>query len=198
MQHLIFISAIIIFGLNLTVTAQQQRQYYLKGGWTYTLPLKSLPEAQSAGGSSLGVGAKYPLRGHWYLQPELVYERYNLLMGTNNSERRYRFQYLALPLALTYRRSDLLELYGGIQLGLMFRALSFPTDDPANIRTYNKDDFSSFQVWPLIGMEVNMSPINLGLRYFYNPLKFASSDQATTELGDIRLHGFQLYGALAF
>jgi hypothetical protein len=196
----VFLAIALLFSAESAVSQSSRNwQYYLKGGYTYaTLLSNSDADIGFAGGYAAGLGLKIPLRAGYSFQSELALIKYSSLIGANRTERKLSFTYVSVPLLLNYKINDLVELVGGIEPAFLVKAKSINTEDAADVSNYGKNDFSEIQVWPTAGLEVNMSPISIGLRYMVNPFSTFNNDQLKTSFPDARIHGGQLYAALVF
>ena len=197
--HFLFLIASLLVTGELTAQNSRNWQYYGKAGWTYsTLLTKSEAAVGFAGGYTAGFGLEIPLRAGYYFQTELCLTRYKSAVGSDNNERRLSFTYVTVPLLLTYKYNDIFEFVGGVEGGFLAKASSTSVKNVTDIINFPPSDFSKLQVWPTAGLEINMSPLNIGLRYIFNPFKTFKNDQLSTAYPDARIHGGQLYGALVF
>ena len=174
-----------------------------KGGWQYTNFSGSSFSSSPASGFVAGMALKIPVRYSWWLQPEVLFSRrsaglrYPATGSQPAYEVQYTFNFLEIPLLLSYRPNDIVELQAGPQLAMFLSSAAEATEGQAS-PGLPLSELNRWDVAVAAGVELNVSPLAFGVRYAYGFTQVASTDLANSYLGNAKLQGLQLYGALVF
>lgn len=210
MKQLILL--LLLFSLSFSAAAQVHRgyteaapnwQYMLTGGWQLTTLSQNILDTSPKAGWFAGLALKVPLRREWWLQPGLFFSSRSVSVSAPptaaapGTETAYTFRFTEIPLLLAYQPNAIVELQLGPLLGLLISNTSSATGgqgvvalSPADLRKWNLAGAA--------GIEINISPLAIGARYSYSFSSMAVTEAAAQRIGDGKLQGLQVYGALVF
>lgn len=118
------------------------------------------------------------------LRPELLYS----MMGCKykpNTDAGLNLNYITVPMVVKYKLTDLFSFNVGPQIGFLTKAEFDASGDKIAL----KDDFQAADIGAMLGMEVDLSGIGFGARYYWGLIDI----QIGSTYEDVRNRNFQLY-----
>jgi hypothetical protein len=107
--------------------------------------------------------------------------------------------YVDLPVMVSIRAGEVLELQGGLYAGLLLSSnLSSSGDLGTSSVDLDKAHFTPFDYGLVGGIALNAEAMQVGARYNYGLRKLAASDEAQALLGDAKNSYAQIYVAFGF
>ncbi len=178
-------------------------EYMIKGGLQYSSFVNSTHPASFGKGWNAGFALKIPVKRALWVQPEINYTRrkaslqYRQQGGAVANDVTHAFTHMTYSALLAYRPNDIIEYQVGPQFGTLLGYESHYADINQGYRL-TAGDLNNWEYAVAAGIELNVSPLAFGARYTYGLREFARTTQGIEQLGDARLQGLQLYGALVF
>jgi hypothetical protein len=157
-------------------------------------------------GFNIGLFTQVPLiKGTLYLQPEIAYStkgttaRYDIL-NTFQGETTFKLDYAEVPLLLTYKIGNVIDIQAGAYAGYLVNASSKSTADNGSSSEVllNKDNYKNFDYGLSAGLNFYIGKLMLGTRYNHGLQKIANTDAARTFLGDSKNSVGQVYVGFTF
>lgn len=134
------------------------------------------------------------------LQAELLYSTrgssadYSAFFGLVDQNVDFRLNYIELPLLLSIRPVEILDLHVGGYAGYLLSAQVKTSGDLGTAtETLDRDNFKSLDAGVAIGAALNLGPAQIGVRYLHGLTKIAEGDAADLVLGDARNSCLQMY-----
>jgi hypothetical protein len=186
-----FVLALGFFQSNQSVA--QKARSGIRGGLNVSnLYIQDVDDRNPRYGFNVGLFTQVPLiKGTLYLQPEIGYAtkgttaRYNIL-NTFQGETSFNLDYLEVPLLLTYKIGNVIDISAGAYGGYLVNASSKSKSDngSSNIITLNKDNYNQIDYGLSAGLSLYFGKLMIGTRYNYGLNPVANSESAKTFLGN--------------
>ncbi|MEO9871972.1 porin family protein [Ekhidna sp.] len=176
----------------------------IKGGFNYSsLYVDDVEDRKIRPGFHIGVFGQTPLGEATALQTELLYttagNRTTYNSGPFDGEVDFNLNYLQLPVLLNFKVADILEIHAGGYAALLLGAnTSSEGDFGSSFQELDRDNFESLDFGVAAGVGVNLSALQIGLRYNLGLTEIAKSSSAQDLLGDSKNVVGQVYIALGF
>jgi hypothetical protein len=183
--------------------AVPEMQFLLKGAWQYNTLTESGFTPTYASGWAAGLGVKIPFNRIWWMQPEILLSQRaaSLKYPASGSTAAYAvdfsFRYVDIPLLLSFKPNTIVEFQLGPQMSTLVRHAAAATAGQRN-PDLPPSELARWDISLAGGLELNVSPLAFGARYVHGFRELATTDLARQWLGNAKLQGFQLYGALVF
>ncbi|MEZ4806871.1 MAG: porin family protein [Flavobacteriales bacterium] len=177
----------------------------LKAGLNYsTLAVNEADDEKARIGFNGGVFARTSPEDPLGLQVELLYSTkgthtsYDAFFGLVDQEVDFNLNYLEVPVLLSFRLAEVIDLQVGGYAGYLLNAkVSTSGDLGSGEEELDKDNFTSLDYGVAGGVGLNIGPnAQVGLRYTHGLANVADSDGADLILGDAKNRCAQLYIAL--
>jgi hypothetical protein len=186
-----FIAVLGLFQVT-TSTAQTARSG-IKGGFNASnLYIDNVNDRNPRYGFNVGLFTQVPIiKGILYLQPEIGYStkgttaRYNIL-NTFQGETTFKLDYAEVPLLLTYKIGNVIDIQAGAYGGYLVNASSKSKSDNGSSSEVllNKDNYKSFDYGLSAGLNIYFGKLMVGTRYNHGLQQIANTESARTFLGD--------------
>lgn len=180
----------------LTTDANAQGPSFgLKGGLNYaTLYSDEVEDKNARFGFHAGVFGRTDTEHPLGLQVELLYSTRGATFNYDgfiiDQEFTVKTDYIDLPVMLSLRVADVLELQAGGYVGFLMNAQVTTSGDLGNGQEeLDRDNFNSLDYGVLAGVAVNAGPLQVGARYNLGLAELSNSDGADLVLGDAK-HAF--------
>lgn len=195
MKNNIIITAFVVaLGLfQATQSTAQKARSGIKGGLNASnLYIDNISDRNPRYGFNVGLFTQVPLiKGVLYLQPEIGYStkgttaRYNIL-NTFQGETTFKLDYAEVPLLLTYKIGNVIDIQAGAYGGYLVNASSKSKADNGSSSEVllNKDNYKSFDYGLSAGLNFYIGKLMIGTRYNHGLQQIANTDAARTFLGD--------------
>ncbi|MFY7912383.1 MAG: porin family protein [Emticicia sp.] len=209
MKNRIIITAFIaVLGLFQTINADAQKaRSGIKGGLNASnLYIDNISDRNPRYGFNVGLFTQVPLiEGTLYLQPEIGYStkgttaRYNIL-NTFQGETTFKLDYAEVPLLLTYKIGNVIDIQAGAYGGYLVNASSKSKADNGSSSEVllNKDNYRSFDYGLSAGLNIYFGKLMVGTRYNHGLQQIANTDAARTFLGDSKNSVGQVHIGITF
>ncbi|CAH0996056.1 hypothetical protein EMA8858_02186 [Emticicia aquatica] len=189
---IVIMAFIVALGL-LQKTQAQTAKSGIRGGLNASnLYIKDVSDRNPRYGFNVGLFTQVPLiKGVLYFQPEIAYStkgttaHYNIL-NTFQGETTFKLDYAEVPLLLTYKIGNVIDIHAGAYGGFLVNASSKSKADNGNASEIllNKDNYKSFDYGLTAGLSLYFGKLMVGTRYSYGLQKIANSESAKIFLGD--------------
>lgn len=191
-----------ILGL-MTITAQAQNSTYgVKGGLNLSnFFTENVDDENLRTGLHFGLYSKTALVDEiLYLQAELGYSGKGAKIEGSNGEAELGLGYLELPILASIGLGDLLFIEGGAYASYLLSAnVSGETSGGSSFSDdISTEDFKDFDYGLAVGANFNLSPLVVGVRYYYGLQNIIDNDFATFTGIEARNSTFQAYVAFEF
>jgi hypothetical protein len=134
-----------------------------------------------------------------YLQAELGYSGKGAKIEGNAGEAEIGLGYLELPILASVGIADLLYLEGGAYASYLLDAnISGDSSLGSFSEEIDTDNFKDFDYGLAVGANVNLSPLVVGVRYYYGLQDIVDNDIASFTGIEARNSTFQAYVAFEF
>lgn len=195
MKNRILISAFIValgFFQSNHATAQSKARSGIRGGFNASnLYINDVNDRNPRYGFNAGFFTQIPLVGPLYLQPEIAYStkgttaKYNIL-NTFQGENTFKLDYAEVPLMLTYKIGNVLDLHAGAYGAYLVNASTASKSDNGNssVVSLNEDNYNRFDYGLTAGLSLYFGKFIIGTRYSHGLQKIANSQNAQTYIGD--------------
>lgn len=195
MKNNIIITAIVIaLGLfQATKSEAQTARSGIKGGLNASnLYNDNISDRNPRYGFNVGLFTQVPLiKGVLYLQPEIGYStkgttaKYNIL-NTFQGETTFKLDYAEVPLLLTYKIGNVIDIQAGAYGGYLVNASSKSKADNGSSSEIllNKDNYKNFDYGLSAGLNFYIGKLMIGTRYNHGLQQIANTDAARIFLGD--------------
>ncbi|MER0439161.1 porin family protein [Emticicia sp. W12TSBA100-4] len=209
MRNRIIITAFIaVLGIFKTINADAQKaRSGIKGGLNASnLYIDDINDRNPRYGFNVGLFTQVPLiEGTLYLQPEIGYStkgttaRYNIL-NTFQGETTFKLDYAEVPLLLTYKIGNVIDIQAGAYGGYLVNASSKSKADNGSSSEVllNKDNYRNFDYGLSAGLNIYFGKLMVGTRYNHGLQQIANTDAARTFLGDSKNSVGQVHIGITF
>lgn len=154
-------------------------RFGIKGGLNYSnLDVQDATNAKWLIGFNLGLFAKLPLSSFVAIQPELYYTTKGSNVTYNNlfvdGTARFNFNYLEFPLLLVLNPISVLNVHFGPYVSYLLNGI---VTNESNINLFNfenninLDDYNRIDAGFVVGVGIDLGPLNVGLRYNFGLTK---------------------------
>lgn len=207
-NRLIITAFIVAIGFfQATESDAQKARSGIRGGFNASnLYIDDISDRNPRYGFNIGLFTQVPLiKGTLYLQPEIAYStkgttaRYNIL-NTFQGETTFKLDYAEVPLLLTYKIGNVIDIQAGAYAGYLVNASSKSTADNGSSSEVllNKDNYKNFDYGLSAGLNFYMGKFLIGTRYNHGLQQIANTDAARTFLGDSKNSVGQVYVGFTF
>lgn len=209
MKNRIIITAFaVVLGLfQATKSDAQTARSGIRGGFNASnLYIDDISDRNPRYGFNIGLFTQVPLiKGALYLQPEIAYStkgttaRYNIL-NTFQGETTFKLDYAEVPLLLTYKIGNVIDIQAGAYAGYLVNASSKSKADNGSSSEVllDKENYKSFDYGVAAGLNLYLGKLMVGTRYNHGLQKIANTNSAQTFLGDSKNSVGQVYVGFTF
>ncbi|GGD46471.1 hypothetical protein GCM10011514_08140 [Emticicia aquatilis] len=195
MKNRIIITAFVVaLGFfQATKSDAQQARSGIKGGFNASnLYIDNISDRNPRYGFNVGLFTQVPLiKGVLYLQPEIGYStkgttaRYNIL-NTFQGETTFKLDYAEVPLLLTYKIGNVIDIQAGAYGGYLVNASTKSKSDNGSSSEIllNRDNYKNFDYGLSAGLNIYFGKLMVGTRYNHGLQQIANTESARTFLGD--------------
>ena len=191
-----FVAIMLTMGLN----AQSDGLLGIKGG----LNSSTLTVNSAVGRTGFHAGIFFrsdPARTFGY-QAELLYSMKGAGWSVNipfiniGQSADIKLNYVDLPIMAVYRPIPALELHGGGYIGLLLNSEYSTTGSLIDLNgDLGQGNFNSIDAGALVGLAVNIGPVQLGARYNFGLANVSRSSAADLILGDAQNRYGQIFAS---
>lgn len=193
---------VLILGLMTFSTQAQESVFGIKGGVNLSnFFTENVDDENLRTGLHFGVFTKSPLVDEiLFLQMELGYSGKGAKIQGSNGEAELGLGYLELPVLLSLGVGDLLYLEGGAYASYLLDAnISGETNSGSSFsEEISTDNFKEFDYGLAVGANTNLSPLVIGVRYYYGLQNIVDSDFSNFTGLEAKNSAFQIYVAFEF
>lgn len=135
-----------------------------------------------------------------FLQAELGYSGKGSKVEGDLGEASLNLGYIDLPVMLSIGFANLIYLEGGMYAAYLVNTnISGETSGGTSFsEDISSDDFKKFDYGLVVGTNVDLAPVTIGVRYHYGMQNIMDNDVANFLGDDVRNSVFQVYVALSF
>lgn len=176
-----------------TKSEAQTARSGIRGGLNASnLYIDNISDRNPRYGFNIGLFTQVPLiKGTLYLQPEIAYStkgttaRYDIL-NTFQGETTFKLDYAEVPLLLTYKIGNVIDIHAGAYGGYLVNASSKSKSDngSSNEVLLDKDNYKNFDYGLSAGLSFYVGKLIIGTRYSHGLQKIANTSVAQVFLGD--------------
>ncbi|WP_019038246.1 porin family protein [Psychroflexus tropicus] len=194
---------ILLLGLVSFTTQAQESAFGVKGGLNMSnFFTENVDDENLRTGLNFGVYSRSALvEDVLYLQAELGYSGKGAKIEGDAGEAELGLGYLELPIMASVGVADLFYVEGGAYASYLLDANvsgeSVLSNEPFE-REIGTDNFKDFDYGLAVGANVNLSPIVVGVRYYYGLQDIVDNDIASFSGIEARNSTFQAYVAFEF
>ncbi|MBZ9779781.1 PorT family protein [Psychroflexus sp. CAK8W] len=188
-------------GLMAFTTQAQENVFGVKGGLNLSnFFTENVDDENLRTGLNFGIYSRSPLIDEvLYLQAELGYSGKGAKLEGNGGELELGLGYLELPILASLGFGDLLFIEGGAYASYLLDAnISGENSFGEFSDDISTDNFKDFDYGLAVGANVNLSPLVIGVRYYYGLQDIVSDDIQFFPGLEARNSTFQAYVAFEF
>lgn len=189
--------------MTFSLQAQNQESTFgIKGGLNFSnFFTENVDDENLRTGLHFGLFSRSPLVGEvLFLQMELGYSGKGAKIEGRNGEAELGLGYLELPVLASISLGDLLFIEGGAYASYLLDAkVSGETTGGSSFSDdISTDNFKEFDYGLAVGVNTHLSPLVIGVRYYYGLQNIIENDFANFSGIEARNSTFQVYAALEF
>jgi len=195
------LALILLLGLVSFATQAQESAFGVKGGLNMSNFLtENVDDENMRTGLNFGIYSRSALvEDVLYLQAELGYSGKGAKIEGDAGEAELGLGYLELPIMASVGVADLFYIEGGAYASYLLDAnVSGESSFGSFSEEIDTDNFKDFDYGLAVGANVNLSPIVVGVRYYYGLQDIVDNDIASFTGIEARNSTFQAYVAFEF
>jgi hypothetical protein len=142
-------------------------------------------DTKSKTGLHIGLFYNFVLSEKLTLRPELLYSVQGCKYDQSNIDASVNANYFTVPVVVKYKFTDMISLHGGPQFGFLTKIELEVSGDKQDM----KDDFQGADVGAMVGLEIDLSVVGFGARYYRGLMDIQVGDA----YDDVRNTNIQFY-----